>query len=140
MATVASKDGTMITYDQSGAGPALVLVAPAFGTRADEAALAAALAPSFTVFAYDRRGRGESSDTPPYAIAREVEDLEAVIDAAGGSASVWGLARPGRGGTGARHQQAGVARAALIRRCAGPPTAKGLCRTPHYLDQCGSAR
>ena len=90
MRTVTSKDGTSIAFDQSGQGPALVLVAPAFGTRADEASLAAALAPSFTVFAYDRRGRGESGDTAPYAVEREVEDLDAIIDAAGGSAHVFG--------------------------------------------------
>ena len=90
MRTVTSKDGTSIAFDQSGQGPALVLVAPAFGTRADEASLAAALAPSFTVFAYDRRGRGESGDTASYAVEREIEDLDAIIDAAGGSANVFG--------------------------------------------------
>jgi pimeloyl-ACP methyl ester carboxylesterase len=90
MRTVTSKDGTSIAFDQSGQGPALVLVAPAFGTRADVASLAAALAPSFTVVAYDRRGRGESGDTAPYSVEREVEDLDAIIDAAGGSANVFG--------------------------------------------------
>lgn len=90
MSTVASKDGTPIAVDQSGDGPALILVAPAFGTRADEVSLAAALAPSFTVFAYDRRGRGDSGDTAPYAVEREIEDLDAVIDTAGGSAYVFG--------------------------------------------------
>jgi pimeloyl-ACP methyl ester carboxylesterase len=88
--TVTSKDGTSIASDRSGEGPALILVAPAFGTRADEASLAAALALGFTVFAYDRRGRGDSGDTAPYAIEREIEDLEAVLDAAGGSAFVFG--------------------------------------------------
>lgn len=90
MRTVTSKDGTPIAFDQSGEGPALVLVAPAFGTRAGQASRAAALAPDFTVFAYDRRGRGDSGDTAPYAIEREIEDLDAVIDAAGGSAFVFG--------------------------------------------------
>ncbi|HEX8917150.1 MAG TPA: alpha/beta hydrolase [Chloroflexota bacterium] len=90
MQTVTSKDGTTIAFDQSGDGPALILVAPAFGTRADQASLAAALAPSFTVFAYDRRGRGDSGDTGPYAVAREVEDLDALINVAGGSAFVFG--------------------------------------------------
>lgn len=90
MRTVISKDGTPIAFDQSGQGPAVILVAPAFATRADEASLAAALAPTFTVFTYDRRGRGDSGDTAPYAVEREVEDLEAVIDAAGGSALVFG--------------------------------------------------
>jgi pimeloyl-ACP methyl ester carboxylesterase len=90
VSTATSKDGTPIAFDQSGAGPALVLVSPAFGTRAGQASLAAALAPHFTVFAYDRRGRGDSGDTAPYAVEREVEDLDAVIDAAGGSAFVYG--------------------------------------------------
>jgi len=90
MNQVISKDGTSIAFDQSGQGPALVLVSPAFGTRADAASLPAALAPFFTVFAYDRRGRGDSGDTAPYAVEREIEDLEAVLDAAGGSAFVFG--------------------------------------------------
>jgi pimeloyl-ACP methyl ester carboxylesterase len=90
MPTVASKDGTPIAYDQSGQGPAVVLVSPAFSTRADEGSLAAALAPDFTAFAYDRRGRGDSGDTPPYSVEREIEDLEVVIDAAGGSAFIFG--------------------------------------------------
>jgi pimeloyl-ACP methyl ester carboxylesterase len=90
ISTVSSQDGTPIAFDQSGEGPALILVAPAFGTRADQASLAAALAPSFTVFAYDRRGRGDSGDTAPYAVEREIEDLDALIDAAGGSAYVFG--------------------------------------------------
>lgn len=90
MRTVISKDGTPIVFDQSGEGPALILVGAAFATRADEASLAAALAPNFIVFAYDRRGRGDSGDTAPYAVEREVEDLNAVLDAAGGSAFVFG--------------------------------------------------
>ncbi len=90
MRTVTSKDGTPIAFNQSGEGPAVILVAPAFATRADQTSLAAALAPDFTAFAYDRRGRGASGDTEPYAVEREVEDLEAVIEAAGGSAFVFG--------------------------------------------------
>ena len=90
MKTVISKDGTPIAFDQSGQGPALILVAGATATRAAEAALAAALAPHFTVFAYDRRGRGDSGDTAPYAVEREVEDIEALIDEAGGKAFVFG--------------------------------------------------
>jgi pimeloyl-ACP methyl ester carboxylesterase len=90
MRTVTSKDGTRIAFDQSGQGPALMLVSGASATRADEASLAAALAPYFTAFAYDRRARGDSGDTRPYAVEREVEDLEALIDEAGGSAFVFG--------------------------------------------------
>ncbi len=90
MRTVTSKDGTRIAFDQLGQGPALILVAPAFATRTDQASVAAALAPYFTVFAYDRRGRGASGDSTPYAVEREIEDLDALIDEAGGSAFVFG--------------------------------------------------
>src|SRR3954471_13705550 len=90
MRTVTSKDGTHIAFDQSGQGPALILVAPAFATRSDQTLVAAALAPSFAVVAYDRRGRGDSGDTAPYAVEREAEDLDALIDVAGGSACVFG--------------------------------------------------
>ena len=90
MKKVISKDGTPIAFDQSGQGPAIILVASATATRLAEASLAAALAPHFTVFAYDRRGRGESGDTAPYAVEREVEDIDALIIGAGGSAFVFG--------------------------------------------------
>lgn len=90
MRSVISKDGTGIAFDQSGQGPALILVAGASATRKDEAAVAASLAPYFTVFAYDRRARGDSGDTPPYAVEREVEDIEALINEAGGSAFLFG--------------------------------------------------
>ncbi len=90
MRTVISKDGTPIAFDQSGQGPALILVAGALTTRTDWSSLAAHLAPHFSVFAYDRRGRGESGDTLPYAVEREVEDLDALITEAGGSAFVFG--------------------------------------------------
>ena len=90
MRTVTSKDGTRIAFDQSGQGPALILVAAASATRADQASLAAALAPYFSVFSYDRRARGDSGDTRPYAVEREVEDIDALIEDAGGFAFVFG--------------------------------------------------
>jgi pimeloyl-ACP methyl ester carboxylesterase len=90
MRTETSRDGTTIAYDRSGTGPALILVCGASATRADEAQLAAALASHFTVFAYDRRGRGDSGDTAPYSVQREVEDIEALIDEAGGPEFVFG--------------------------------------------------
>ena len=91
--TVRSHDGTAIAVDRLGAGPALVLVDGALCHRAMGPCgpLAKALAPHFTVFSYDRRGRGESGNTLPYAIEREVEDLAAVIQLAGGSALVCGI-------------------------------------------------
>jgi pimeloyl-ACP methyl ester carboxylesterase len=73
-----------------GQGPPLVLVVGAFTLRAAGQPLAEALAPDHTVFTYDRRGRGDSTDTAPYAVAREIDDLRAVIEAAGGSAAVFG--------------------------------------------------
>jgi pimeloyl-ACP methyl ester carboxylesterase len=92
--TVISKDGTRIAFDQTGTGPALILVHGAFTHRAIDpqaVQLADLLSPHFTVFHYDRRGRGESGDTQPYAVQREVEDIEALIDEAGGSAFVYGI-------------------------------------------------
>jgi len=88
--TVASNDGTAIAFDRSGEGPPLVLVGGALSDRAAAGSLAEALAPRFTVIAYDRRGRGDSGDTAPYAVEREIEDLEALVAEAGGSAFVFG--------------------------------------------------
>lgn len=90
MENVTSADGTSIAYSRSGRGPALVLVVGAFCDRETTSALSPLLGSSFTVFEYDRRGRGASTDTPPYAVGREVEDLRAVIEAAGGSAFAYG--------------------------------------------------
>ncbi|OLC29619.1 MAG: hypothetical protein AUH31_06700 [Armatimonadetes bacterium 13_1_40CM_64_14] len=90
MSTVTSKDGTRIAFEQSGEGPAIILVVGAFNDRATGAPLAQFLKPHFTVFNYDRRGRGESGDTAPYAAEREIEDLDALIAKAGGSACVFG--------------------------------------------------
>ncbi len=92
MTTVTSKDGTTIGYTATGDGPPLVLVDGAMCHRGmgPSQAIAATLADRFTVHSYDRRGRGESGDTPPYAVDREVDDLRAVIEAAGGSAYVFG--------------------------------------------------
>lgn len=94
MPTALSKDGTTIAYDVTGAGPAVILVDGALGSRATfggDSELARLLAPDFAVYTYDRRGRGASSDTQPFAVAREVEDIEALIDAAGGEAYLYGI-------------------------------------------------
>jgi pimeloyl-ACP methyl ester carboxylesterase len=90
MEKIISKDGTDIAFDRFGHGPAVVLVVGAFNDRSTGAPLAEVLASRFAVLSYDRRGRGASGDRSPYAIAREIEDLEAVIGAAGGSASIVG--------------------------------------------------
>ena len=87
-----SRDGTGIGYDQAGAGPALIIVYGAMSTRSSgsKPELVTLLAPYFTVYSYDRRGRGDSGDTPPYAVDREIEDIEAVISEAGGTAFLYG--------------------------------------------------
>jgi pimeloyl-ACP methyl ester carboxylesterase len=97
MGKATSKDGTPIAFDQSGKGPAVVLVDGALCYRAfgPMATLAKLLAPRFTVFTYDRRGRGDSGDTRPYALDREVEDIGALTDEAGGSAFVFGTSSGG---------------------------------------------
>jgi len=90
MRQVTSKDGTTLAFDQSGKGPAIILVVGAFNDRWTGAPLTQLLEQHFTVFNYDRRGRGDSGDTAPYAVEREIEDLEALIAEAGGSAGVFG--------------------------------------------------
>lgn len=95
--TVTSKDGTLIAYEKVGSGPALVLVDGALCYRdfGPCRPLAEKLADRYTVYFYDRRGRGESGDTAPYAPEREFEDLAAVIAAAGGDAYVLGFSSGG---------------------------------------------
>jgi len=97
MKTVISADGTPIAYDRAGSGDPLILVGGMFSYRRFPAQvkLAELLAPRFTVYGYDRRGRGDSGDTAPYAVDREIEDLAALIDVAGGYAHVWGLSSGG---------------------------------------------
>jgi pimeloyl-ACP methyl ester carboxylesterase len=90
MGTVTSKDGTQIAFDQSGEGPAVILVLGAFNDRSAGAPLVRFLEKNFTVYNYDRRGRGESGDTQPYDVEREIEDLAAMIARAGWPASVFG--------------------------------------------------
>ena len=93
MNTVTSKDGTKIAYDKKGQGPGLILVDGALCYRGfgPMPGLAELLAQNFTVYTYDRRGRGQSSNGRPYALEREVEDIDALIQAAGGSAFVYGI-------------------------------------------------
>lgn len=90
MGKVTSKDGTHIAFDRAGTGPALILVGGALSDRSGGAPLAKVLAPHFTIYSYDRRGRGDSTDKAPYAVAREIDDIDALIDEAGGTAFVHG--------------------------------------------------
>src|SRR5690348_467325 len=91
MNTLTSRDGTTIAYDRQGQGPALILVDGALTVHSSGSGeLARLLSPRFTVYGYDRRGRGGSGDTPPYAVDREIDDIEALIDRAGGPAFLYG--------------------------------------------------
>jgi pimeloyl-ACP methyl ester carboxylesterase len=90
METVNSKDGTEIAFDRIGSGPAVILVSGGSVDRMSNAPLGEELAADFTVLNYDRRGRGPSGDNQPYAVEREIEDIEAVIEAAGGEAGIYG--------------------------------------------------
>jgi pimeloyl-ACP methyl ester carboxylesterase len=94
---VTSRDGTPIAYERSGQGPALILVDGALCSRTfgPSPKLAPLLAPHFTVYTYDRRGRGQSGDTPPYSKEREVEDIAALIREAGEPAFLLGLSSGG---------------------------------------------
>ena len=122
--TITSRDGTTLAVDISGSGPAIVLVSGGSVDRGANAGLAAALDASFTVYNYDRRGRGDSGDTLPYAVAREIEDIEAVIALAGGSAHLYGSS-----------SGAGLA---LEAAAAGAPVAKLILWEPPYnLDPAG---
>jgi pimeloyl-ACP methyl ester carboxylesterase len=122
METITSKDGTALTFDQLGSGPPVVLVCGGSVDRMADAAIAQELALDFTVFNYDRRGRGDSGDTLPYAIEREVEDIEAVIDAAGGSANLWG-------------SSSGAVLAMLATASGAPVTKLALWEPPFILDE-----
>lgn len=90
MPKVVSKDGTHIAYDKRGSGPVLIVVLGALNKRGSGKKLSVALSNDFTVVTYDRRGRGDSGDTLPYVVEREVDDIEALIDALGGTARLYG--------------------------------------------------
>jgi pimeloyl-ACP methyl ester carboxylesterase len=95
MGRVTSKDGTSIAYDRQGRGPAVILVGGGLDDGSENAPLVPELAGHFTVYNYARRGRGDSGDTLPYAVEREIEDIEALIAEAGGSAHLYGVSTGG---------------------------------------------
>lgn len=115
MKKILSKDGTSIAVEQTGQGPALVFVDGAMCYRASgpSQSMAAALAKHFTVFTYDRRGRGDSGDTGPYDIQREVDDLDAIITEAGGKAVVFGVSSGAALALDAAHRGLAITRLAL---------------------------
>jgi pimeloyl-ACP methyl ester carboxylesterase len=125
MSQVRSKDGTPIAFERTGSGPALILVDGALCSRGfgPSPKLAPLLAPHFTVYAYDRRGRGESGDTQPYSPAREVEDIAALIQEAGGAASLLGLSSGGA--------------LALEAAAGGLPIDQVVAYEPPYVDDDG---
>ena len=139
---VTSRDGTVIAYERAGSGPAVILVGGAFCDRSFAGPLAGLLQRDFTVVTYDRRGRGDSGDTPPYAVSREIEDLEAVITATGGPAYVFG------GSAGAILVFEAAARGLPIRKLAmvEPPYSGNGSRAPipnlaaRYTELCASGR
>ena len=121
METVTSSDGTTIAYDRLGSGPPVVLVCGGSVDRQANAGYAHLLADQFTVLNFDRRGRGDSGDTPPYAIDREIDDIAAVIEAAGGSAGLWGSSSGGA--------------LALLATASGLPVTKlAVWEPPYFVD------
>jgi pimeloyl-ACP methyl ester carboxylesterase len=121
MNTVVSPDGTTIAFDRLGEGPPVVLMAGAAVDRSSDAPLAELLAADFTVFNIDRRGRGDSGDTPPYAVERELEDIGAVLEEAGGAAL---------------YGHSGGAALALQAAAGGLPVRKlALYEPPYILDE-----
>lgn len=125
MSQVRSKDGTTIAFERTGSGPALILVDGALCSRGfgPSPKLAPLLAQHFTVYAYDRRGRGESGDTLSYSPAREVEDIAALVNEAGGTASLLGLSSGGA--------------LALEAAAGGLPIDKVVAYEPPYVDDDG---
>jgi pimeloyl-ACP methyl ester carboxylesterase len=98
MPTVTSKDGTTIAFDKVGSGPAVILINGAMSYRVADptlAQVAESLSKDFTVYTYDRRGRGESGDTKPFAKEREIEDIQALVANAGGQAMLFGISSGG---------------------------------------------
>jgi pimeloyl-ACP methyl ester carboxylesterase len=113
MHKLTSADGTTIAFETTGDGPPVLIVEGAFCDRRTSAPLATRLADRFTVFSYDRRGRGDSGDSPQWSVEREVEDLAAVLGAAGGAAAVYGMSSGAVLAAEAAVAGAGVTRLAL---------------------------
>ncbi|WP_427018858.1 alpha/beta fold hydrolase [Pseudarthrobacter sp. P1] len=122
--TVQSADGTSIAYERNGSGVPLIIVGGALNNRQSAAGLVPLLADAFTVITYDRRGRGDSSDTPPYAVEREIEDLRALAKAAGGAVQLYG------------HSSGAIL--SLEAAASGVPVDKVAAYEPPYLTRGGA--
>jgi pimeloyl-ACP methyl ester carboxylesterase len=129
---VTSSDGTSIAYERVGTGPAVILVDAAGNFRgfSPMPQLAETLSEHFTVFTYDRRGKGASTDTLPYAVDREIEDLQALIDLAGGRAFVHGFSSGATLALLAAERGIGIAKVSLLEPPLGvtdsPPPPSGI--------------
>lgn len=130
---IMSSDGTSIAFERIGTGPAVILMDAAGNFRGFRPMpqLAEALAPDFTAFTYDRRGKGASTDTLPYAVDREIEDLQALIDLAGGSAFVHGFSSGATLALLAAERGIGVRKLSLLEPplrvdASPPPAASGI--------------
>ena len=134
METVTSADGTRIAYERSGSGPALVAVTGAFCDRLSSAPLAEHLGDRYSVYRFDRRGRGDSGDTPPWSVAREVEDLAAIVTATGEPPLVYGHS------SGAALALEAAAAGVPARKLAvyEPPYVPGEGTTPETADRLAS--
>ena len=134
METVTSADGTPIAYERSGSGPALVVSTGAFCDRLSSAPLAEHLRDRYTAYRFDRRGRGDSGDTPPWSVAREVEDLAAVVAATGETPLVYGHS------SGAALALEAAAAGVPVRRLAvyEPPYVPGHGTAPETADRMAS--
>jgi pimeloyl-ACP methyl ester carboxylesterase len=131
--TVRSADGTRIAFERTGQGPPLILAEAALHYRDFSSfnGLAPLLAREFTVITYDRRGRGESTDTPPYAPAREVEDLQALIAELGGSAHLYGYSSGALLALHAAAREPGISRLAVLE----PPLPDDEAERPNPLTR-----
>ncbi|WP_434612402.1 alpha/beta fold hydrolase [Arthrobacter sp. A5] len=132
---VQSTDGTTIAYETAGSGPPLILVGGALNTRKSPGGLVPLLVEDFTVVTYDRRGRGESTDTPPYAVEREVEDFSALVAAVGGSAGVYGHSSGGILALEAAAAGVGISRLAAYERPISRPREE-TCSGRFLLTRC----
>jgi pimeloyl-ACP methyl ester carboxylesterase len=134
METVISADGTPIAYERSGSGPALVVATGAFCDRLSSAPLAEHLGDRYSVYRFDRRGRGDSGDTPPWSVTREVEDMAAVVTATGQTPLVYGHS------SGAALALEAAAAGVPVRKLAvyEPPYVPGEGTTPETADRLAS--